>query len=85
MRVATPFHERFIMTLVGVKSVFSSLTIRGALLTLLPTILRLLGLDLGDDAAGVISNFMEAGITFIGTAMVVYGRIRATQEVAFSP
>jgi hypothetical protein len=81
MRVATEFHGRFIMALIGEKSVLSSLTIRGALLALLPLVLRLFGIDLGDDAAGVISNFVEAGITLVGASLVIYGRIRATQKV----
>lgn len=73
------------MALIGEKSIFSSLTIRGALVVMLPLLLRLFGVDLGDDAAGIISNLVEAGITLVGAFLVIYGRIRATQKVAIEP
>jgi hypothetical protein len=70
------------MPLTGTKSPFSSLTIRGALVLLIPIILKLLGVDLGADAAGLISNIADTGIQFVGLVMVVYGRFRATQKVS---
>jgi hypothetical protein len=69
------------MALVGNKSAFSSLTIKGAFVLLIPMLLALFGINLGADAAGIINNLIEVGIQFVGLAMVIYGRLRATQKV----
>jgi hypothetical protein len=69
------------MSLSGYKSAFSSLTIRGAFVMVLPILFKLLGFDLGSDASGVINNLVEATMEFVGATMVVYGRIRATKTV----
>jgi hypothetical protein len=69
------------MAFSGTKSVFKSLTIQGAVVAIIPSLLKLGGLDLGADGAGLVSNLIDSGMTFFGAAVAVYGRIRATQEL----
>jgi hypothetical protein len=63
------------------KSIFKSLGIQGIVVALIPTLLKLFGVDLGADSAGLISNFVELGFEFVGSAMAIYGRIRASQTL----
>jgi hypothetical protein len=63
------------------KSVFKSLTLQGAVVSLLPLIFSLLGFGLGADGAGLITDFIDPMVQMVGAAMVIYGRIRANQEL----
>jgi hypothetical protein len=70
------------MGLIGTKSMFASLTIQGIVIAAIPHLLKVFGVDLGADAAGLISNVADAGFALVGSVMAIYGRIRATQLIA---
>ncbi len=78
------FNKELDMAFTGTKSIFSSVTLIGILVAMFTRILALFGLDLGADSAGLLSNVVDAGLTFFGALMVIYGRIRATKNLSLS-
>jgi hypothetical protein len=69
----------------GVKPFYSSLTIQGAIVAVLPIILSLLGVDLGVGGENIVSQAVEQGIQLVGIVMVIVGRYRANKRIGNSP
>ena len=67
---------------VQTKSPLGSLTIQGIIISLLPTLLRLLDIDLGEDGAGLVAKTIELGMEFGGAVLAVYGRFRAEKRLS---
>lgn len=63
------------------KSPLNSITIRGIIVMLVPTLLALFGYDLGDDGAGLIANVVDHSIELVGAATAIYGRFKAIQTL----
>jgi hypothetical protein len=48
---------------------------------LIPTLLRLFGIDLGADGASLVAGAIELGVQFGGAILAIYGRFRATKRL----
>jgi hypothetical protein len=68
------------MALAGQKSIFKSLTAGGGVVMLLPMLLKLVGLDLGEDIGSVAAQTVDLVVQLSGLVMVIYGRIRASKK-----
>lgn len=73
------------MQLTDTKSPFSSLTIGGIIVAVLPTIFGLFGFNLDADTASALARTVDLGLTFGGAAVAIYGRIRATKRITANP
>ncbi len=58
------------------KNPILSLTIQGAIISLLPVIGGMFKLDFGD-----AKSFVEGAVAFVGLGMTIYGRIRAVKRI----
>jgi hypothetical protein len=67
--------------MIGFKPFYSSLTIQGAAVALLPIILSVLGIKLGEGGPAMLSQFVEQGVQLAGLAMVIVGRYRANKRI----
>jgi uncharacterized lipoprotein NlpE involved in copper resistance len=64
------------------KSPLQSRTIIGVLIALIPTILKIFGIDLGADSASTVAQAVELGFEFGGSVLAIYGRWQATKRIA---
>lgn len=66
------------------KSVLESKTILGALASLAPTVLPIIGIAFGSDAAHLFSSAVDALLQIGGVGLAIYGRIVADSKITTS-
>lgn len=65
------------------KFVLQSKTVVGLLISIFPIILPLFGISFSEDDAQFVSQSADSAITLIGSAVALYGRVKAESKVRF--
>jgi hypothetical protein len=71
------------------KWIAKSMTLWGAVITAVPVIAPLIGVDISPDDVATIGDsgvsIINAGFGIVGAVMVIYGRLRATTKATMLP
>ena len=70
------------------KSVLKSTTVRGALIMLLPTVLKLFGVEISQEEIDLLGQnldvLVEAVTALVGFVVAIYGRWNATKPLSLT-
>jgi len=67
------------------KWIVKSKTFWGIVIMVLPAILPLVGVEDGAEVAGMADAVFNSLLTFVGGALALYGRFKATDSVTLAP